>query len=402
MTAPTSPLRPVPWLTRVTLLLTATLTIMSGATIAPSLPAMQVHFTQGHGAGLPNADVLVRLTVTVVGLAIAVSAPVSGYLTDRIGRRPVLVVAMLLYALAGSSGLYAPTLGSLMLGRVLLGLAVGATMTAGSALVADLFAGQERARFLGLQSAFTSLGGVIFLPLGGLLAGMGWRLPFAVYLAALLLVPLALRLPRGETAGQQTAEVAAEQVRWQPVALTYGVALSYMLVYYLMPTQLPYRLEGLGVAPALVGFVMGVSTLSGALAALWFSRRGGTRTPVLTAGFSLVALAVGWTVVSLAPGAGWVVPGLIIGGAGAGLVTPNLNTFLAALAPAHARGRVMSGLSASIFLGQFLSPLLARPFVHGTDVSQTFAAAAVFAVLVGAGLLVLGWRLTTQRAAAAD
>ncbi|GMA17032.1 MFS transporter [Deinococcus metallilatus] len=397
MTVPTSPLRPVPWLTRVTLLLTATLTIMSGATIAPSLPAMQAHF-----AGLPNADVLVRLTVTVVGLAIAVSAPLSGYLTDRIGRRPVLVVAMLLYALAGSSGLYAPTLGSLMLGRVLLGLAVGATMTAGSALVADLFAGQERARFLGLQSAFTSLGGVIFLPLGGLLAGIGWRLPFAVYLAALLLVPLALRLPRGETAGERLAEAAVERVPWRPVLLAYAVALAYMLVFYLMPTQLPYRLEGLGVAPALVGFVMGVSTLSGALAALWFSRRGGTRTPVLTAGFSLVALAVGWTVVSLAPGAGWVVPGLIIGGAGAGLVTPNLNTFLAALAPAHARGRVMSGLSASIFLGQFLSPLLARPFVHGADVSQTFAAAAVFAVLVGAGLLVLGWRLTTQRAAAAD
>lgn len=115
---------------------------------------------------------------------------------------------MLLYALAGSSGLYAPTLGTLLLGRVLLGLAVGATMTAGSALVADLFAGQERARFLGLQSAFTSLGGVIFLPLGGLLAGIGWRLPFAVYLAALLLVPLALRLPRGETAGERRAEVA--------------------------------------------------------------------------------------------------------------------------------------------------------------------------------------------------
>ncbi|GAA5511880.1 hypothetical protein Dcar01_00594 [Deinococcus carri] len=397
MTVPTSPARPVPGITRVTLLLTATLTIMSGATIAPSLPAMQAHFS-----GLPNADVLVRLTVTVVGLAIAISAPLSGYLTDRSGRRPVLVVAMLLYALAGSSGLYAPNLWTLMLGRVLLGLAVGATMTAGSALVADLFAGQERARFLGLQSAFTSLGGVIFLPLGGLLASVGWRAPFAVYLAALLIVPLALRLPRGETAGERTAQTAAERIPWRPVALAYAVALAYMLVFYLMPTQLPYRLEGLGVAPAQVGFVMGISTLSGALAALWFSRRGGTRAPVLTAGFSLLALAVGWTVVSRATGAGGVVPGLIIGGAGAGLVTPNLNTFLAALAPAHARGRVMSGLSASIFLGQFLSPLLAQPFVHGADVSHAFAAAAVFATLVGVGLLVLGWGLTARRVVAAD
>lgn len=391
MTA-SSPSGAVPPLTRLTLLLTATLTIMSGATVAPSLPAMQAHFS-----GVPNADVLVRLTVTVVGLAIAISAPVSGYLTDRLGRRPVLVVALLLYALAGSSGLYTPDLTTLMLGRVLLGLAVGATMTAGSALVADLFVGAERARFLGLQSAFTSLGGVIFLPLGGLLAGASWRAPFAVYLAALLLVPLALRLPRGRTATARTAETAAERIPWAPTLLTYAVALAYMIAFYLMPTQLPYRLEGLGVAPAQVGFVMGVSTLSGALAALWFSRRGGTRTPALTAGLSLLALATGWTVVSLAPGAGWVIPGLVIGGAGAGLVTPNLTTFLAALAPAHARGRIMSGLSASIFFGQFLSPLLAQPFVRSGGVGHAFGAGAVFAALVGAGLLLLGLRLRAGR-----
>ncbi|WP_051086914.1 MFS transporter [Deinococcus apachensis] len=395
MTAPaSSPSPAVPWVTRLTLLLTATLTIMSGATIAPSLPAMQAHF-----AGVPNADVLVRLTVTVVGLAIAVSAPLSGYLTDRIGRRPVLVAAMLLYALAGSSGLYTPNLWTLMLGRVLLGLAVGATMTAGSALVADLFAGAERARFLGLQSAFTSLGGVIFLPLGGLLANVGWRAPFAVYLAALLIVPLALRLPRGETARPGVAASDAERIPWRLVGPAYAVALVYMVVFYLMPTQLPYRLEGLGVAPARVGFVMGISTLSGALAALWFSRRGGTRTPALTTGLSLLALATGWTLVSLAPGALWVVPGLMIGGAGAGLVTPNLNTFLAALAPAHARGRVLSGLSASIFLGQFLSPLLAQPFVRGDDVSHAFGAGAIFAALVGVGLALTGWRLAVRRAA---
>lgn len=163
-----------------------------------------------------------------------------------------------------------------------------------------------------------------------------------------------------------------------------------MVVFYLMPTQLPYRLEGLGVPPASVGFVMGISTLSGALAALWFARRGGTKRPAVTAGFSLLALGTGWAIVSLAPGAGWVAPGLMIGGAGAGMVTPNLNTFLAALAPAHARGRVLSGLSASIFLGQFLSPLLAQPFVQGTDVSPAFRIGAIFAAGLAGALLLIG------------
>ena len=57
-------------LTQLTLLLLSTLTIMSGATIAPALPAMQAHF-----ADAPNAAFLVKLSLTIVGLAIALTAP---------------------------------------------------------------------------------------------------------------------------------------------------------------------------------------------------------------------------------------------------------------------------------------------------------------------------------------
>lgn len=94
-----SPLTPPDTLTRLTLLLLAALTIMSGATISPALPAMTVHF-----ADHPNAALLVKLSLTIVGLAIAVSAPVGGLLVDRFGRRPVLLVSLLLYALGGASG----------------------------------------------------------------------------------------------------------------------------------------------------------------------------------------------------------------------------------------------------------------------------------------------------------
>ncbi len=81
---------------RLTLLILSALTIMAGATIAPALPAMQAHF-----AGVPNANLLVKLALTIVGLAIALSAPLSGILADRFGRRPVLIGSLLLYAVAG-------------------------------------------------------------------------------------------------------------------------------------------------------------------------------------------------------------------------------------------------------------------------------------------------------------
>jgi MFS family permease len=86
--------------TKITLLLVSTLTVMSGATIAPSLPAMREYF-----ADVPNADYLVRLALTLPALLIALGAPAVGVIIDRLGRKPLLLIALILYGLAGSSGL---------------------------------------------------------------------------------------------------------------------------------------------------------------------------------------------------------------------------------------------------------------------------------------------------------
>lgn len=73
--------------------------MMAGATIAPSLPAMREVF-----AGTPGAEVLVRLVLTVTALAIALAAPLAGLFADWIGRRPLLLGSLVLYALTRSPG----------------------------------------------------------------------------------------------------------------------------------------------------------------------------------------------------------------------------------------------------------------------------------------------------------
>lgn len=82
---------------RGTLLASASLPMMAGATIAPSLPAMREVF-----AGTPGTEVLVRLVLTVTALALA--APLAGLFADRIGRRPLLLGSLVLYALTRSPG----------------------------------------------------------------------------------------------------------------------------------------------------------------------------------------------------------------------------------------------------------------------------------------------------------
>ncbi|WP_407571679.1 MFS transporter [Deinococcus altitudinis] len=374
----------VPTSTRMTLLLVASLTVMSGAIISPALPAIHDYFS-----GVPNADVLTRLVLTILGLAITLSAPVSGWLCDRFGRRPVLIAALALYGVAGASGLVAPTLWSLLAGRVVLGLAVGATMTAGAALVADLFSGAARTQFLGVQSAFSSLGGAVLLPLGGVLAAVSWRAPFAVYLVALLLLPLAWRLPHSKV-----APAIQKGPAWKippSIWAMYAVAAVYMTVFYLMPVQLPFRLHDLKVPPSLVGLVLGAVTLAGGLSALSLTRWGArVASPLRLAGAGMLLQGAGWVLVGLADHLPLLISGLLLGGAGGGLVLPLVASRLGLLAPPAVRGRVMSGMTSAIFLGQFLSPVLAQPLVNASGVKLAFLGGAALALLVGLALVTWG------------
>ena len=78
----------------------------------------------------------------------------------------------------------------ILISSAVLGIAVGMSMTIVITLIADYFEGMERQKFVGLQIAFMSLGGIIFIGLGGVLADIGWRYPFLIYLFSLLVLPL--------------------------------------------------------------------------------------------------------------------------------------------------------------------------------------------------------------------
>ncbi len=337
--------------TRAALLLVSSLTVMAGAIIAPALPALQAHFAEAASAGL-----WVRLVLTVPALLIVLSAPLAGLVADRWGRRPLLVPALILYGIAGSSGLYLDALGAILAGRALLGVAVAGIMTGATTLIADYYEGSARAQFMGWQAAFMSLGGVGFLTGGGLLAEWGWRWPFAVYLVAFLLVPLALVAlpePVRPAARERTGEaVGGAGVRpTRLLGFLYGTALSGMILFYFIPLQIPFYLEALvGAGPTASGMAIAVATLFGTATSLAY-RRIRTRIgylPILALSFGL--MGVGYLLIGLADGYLSVLAGLAVGGLGMGLMFPNLNVWLAAEVPAAVRGRAVGGLTTAIFL----------------------------------------------------
>lgn len=378
-------------LVKATLLLSSSLTVMAGATIAPSLPAMREFF-----AATPNADYWVRLILTVPALFIAIGAPFVGTLIDRFGRKRLLALAVLLYGLAGTSGAVLNDLGAILVGRVLLGLSVAGIMTTATALIADYYVGPVRAQFLGFQAAFMGLGGVVFLSLGGFLADVNWRMPFLIYLLALLILPLVVLVlpePHRLTEGQGPGEVATDRFPWQIAGLTYAAALLSQIVFYLIPVQLPFYLKQLAnTSASQSGLAIALATLFSAASAIAYKQIKARLSFMGIYTIAFLLMAVGYLIISLAPTYGMVLVGLAIAGTGLGLLTPNMNVCLTSVAPASQRGRVLGGLTTAFFLGQFMSPILSQPLSGAVGLDATYRLAGGLMLVMGAIAVVLGWR----------
>jgi multidrug resistance protein len=155
------------------------------------IPLLPLYATEFGASGLA-----VGLLMTIYSAAQFVAAPLWGRLSDRVGRRPVLLAT-----LAGSTVSYAlaavaPSLAFLFVARFLGGVA-GGNISAAQAYVADVTAPEERARGMGLIGAAFGIGFVLGPALGGALVGFGPHVPFAgaaVLCGANLLVAF-FRLP---------------------------------------------------------------------------------------------------------------------------------------------------------------------------------------------------------------
>lgn len=364
------------------LLAVSSLTVMAGTPIAPALPEIAAHF-----AGVADAELLVKLVLTLPGLFIALFAPVMGAVADRFGRKKLLLASAALYGLGGASGLVVDSLFAILVGRAVLGIAVAGIMTTSMALVGDYFTGPARHRFMGLQAAFTAYGGVVFLTVGGALASVGWRMPFLVYLIAPLMLPLlAWALHEPERPAHQAGHADGHaKLPLGPLAAIYAAAFGVMAAFYLIPVQIPFHLKSLGSAsPAQAGMAIAASTLASAMISPMFPRVKARLSHPGVLALSLAVAGVGLVLVSLS-GAYWqVLLSLAVVGTGLGVHFPNISTWLMAVSPDHLRGRLFGGMTTALFMGQFLSPVLGEALSRTVGTGAGFGVAGLTLGLVAA------------------
>ena len=357
------------------LLAVACLTVMSGATIAPALPRMAEAF-----GGAPNAEFLSKLVLTAPAVAIALCAPFAGALVDRLGRVGILRGSLVLYGLAGTAGYVLDDLYAILASRAVLGVAVAGTMTSVTALVGDYYSGEARTRYAGLQSLAMSLGAVVCVAAGGLLADVGWRLPFLIYLTGwAVLVPVLLYVvePR-RPAVAPAAHGHGAAFPLGPVAAAYGITFFAVAMFYMIPVQIPFLLRAIGVdSGAAAGAVVAAASLTAGGGSAWFARLRRSDGVFGVYAWAFGLMAAGYAIAGLVGTFAGALAGAAVAGVGVGLFFPNSNLWVLALAPPAARGQLAGGLTSAIFVAQFLSPILVQPLVAVTSLARAFTIAAV-------------------------
>ena len=158
------------------ILVTVTLDMLAIGLIAPVLPKLVLDFL---GGDAPGAAKMFGIFGTVFALMQFIFSPVLGVLSDRFGRRPVILLSNLGLGLDYIVMALAPTIGWLFLGRMISGI-TAASISTGMAYIADVVPREKRAGAFGLIGAAFGVGFVLGPALGGILGSANPRLPFWV------------------------------------------------------------------------------------------------------------------------------------------------------------------------------------------------------------------------------
>lgn len=351
------------------------------AALGSVLPMIATHFNDNG-----NGTWVAQFTVTMAAVGVIVGGLSGGFLIERVGLRPVLLLSLLFYAVAGSAGLYLDGAAALLASRFVLGLSVALVGVSVVTLVGAWFSGVARARMLGFQAATGSLGGVSALLLGGWLAeGGDWRAPFAIYLASLVVLLLAaLSIPATAAPKRPPLQPGdgALLLRQWPV---YLLALALFTGYFMTSLQLTFLLAEDGItSPFVRSVTIAIGVSAGSVAGLTFgfvfARLGAERQRMLLIGL----MSAGFLLIGFGHDLAVIGAGAMLAGAGGAMIAPHIEGLLLIRVPLSLRARALGFVFTALYAADFVNPLLVTPARGAIGMHGVFITAGV---LMALGLL---------------
>jgi MFS transporter, ACDE family, multidrug resistance protein len=353
--------------------------ILGVASVTPTFPSLRA------ALNVPVANI--GLLITVFTLPTLILGPLIGIFADRIGRKKILVPALILFGIAGFSCAFVRDFNLLLGLRFLQGVGAAPLLSLSVTLVGDLYSGDKRVAAMGYNASVSSIGTALYPTIGGALATMGWYFPFMLPIVAIpvgLLVLFGLKNP--EPQGQRNLKVYLQNAvktikNRQLFGLFIASAANFVLLYGAYVTYLPSLIaDKFGAEPFTIGLFLSSISVAIAFTASQLGNlaRRYSETTLIRASFVFyaVALAIVPFVSSL-----WLllIPTTIFG-IGLGIGFPSIQTLLATLAPKEYLATVISVNGTFYGLGQTIGPLLMGLAYGIGGINSVFYAGVAFAL----------------------
>jgi MFS family permease len=392
-----------PWSRQLAILWAGQFTGISGVTIVYPFMPLLVETTGVHDPGAIALWSGAMFTISQTGVAIF--SPIWGRMADRVGRKPMLVRAMIGVGIALILSGYAPNVFALFVVRFFTGAFAG-TGAAANALVASSAPPERVAQSLGVVQSGSSIGSIVGPGLGAVLVPLiGIRPSFAIAgtmcIAAGLWTAFGVdehfvRPDRSRQRPRALAVIRAEGVGSSVFTLMVLATLAQCITIGLTPVT-PLRSAHLAdshhVAVS-VGAVAAVQSAFTALAALTVARVAmRVQYRAVLVGAALWASAA-YLLVGLASGLGPMLIFIAMVGLGTGALVPSINTLIGKTAPLAVRAEVFGYSQSLQAMGGAVAPLLTASLVasHGTS-APFFMAATLEVLLAGWAALRIAPRL---------
>ena len=368
-------MKTIPLGTKVTLLLLAMMTMMSNVAVVTILPRLSEIFAE-----VDHIAFLSRMMITLPSLAIALLAPFLGGLVYKYGKRRSAIVGLFFFSVTGTAGLYLDGIYAILFSRFLLGIAIAILMIVSTSLIGDYFKGEERHKFMGLQAAFVSIGGIIFIVGGGVLSDMNWRYPFAIYGIGFIILLFAMKYIIEYTYQSQVEDEEEVNHRLYPI---YIMAFLLMAVFYILPTQFPYLMINIFHATGeRTGLIIASAFVFNAIGALSFAplKKYLDYPEMYMLGMGIIA--IGFIGISQVTSLPWFFVTAPIIGLGGGILMTNITAWLLHYAHSKKRVKASAYLTSSLFLGQFFSPILTYPVVQYFGIVDFFKVMGIVLIVI--------------------
>ena len=334
--------------------------------IIPVLPKLVEQFM---GGDMSAAAGIAGVISACYAVAQFFCAPILGALSDRFGRRRVLLLSMfglgVDYLVMG----FAPSVGWLFLGRLVAGV-MGASITTANAYIADISTPETRARNYGLINVAFGVGFILGPVLGGLLGSIDLRLPFFVAaglclvnsLYGFLVLPESLAVENRSPFSLRSANPASSILHLRTYPLVASLAVAFMLMMlaqrgletsWVLYTSYRYGWDELQNGLALAAVGVSAALVQGLLvrrAVMWL----GERRAVLV-GFGIGTLA--FAGYGLAPNGRVLITVIVLGSLG-GIAGPAVQAIIAGTVAPNEQGKVQGALTSLMSLAAIFAPLL--------------------------------------------